>query len=84
MDIRFASAGILYVYSGGVNVISLMGLNYGLGNTHRIFKRKEYNLQTSQNGFNYIFEYGVNNNEEIIDRKITVNDTIDITYQYRY
>ena len=84
MDIRFASAGILYVYSGGVNVISLMGLNYGLGNTHRIFKRKEYNLQTSQNGFNYIFEYGVNNNEEIIDRKITVNDTIDVSYQYRY
>lgn len=84
MDIRFASAGIQYIYSGGVNIIALMGLNYGLGNTHRIFRRDEYNLQTSRDGFSYLFEYGVNNNDEIINRKITLNDTIDVYYEYRY
>ena len=31
LDIRFASAGIQFLYAGGVNVISLIGLNTGVG-----------------------------------------------------
>lgn len=84
MDIRFASAGIKYVYSGGINVIALMGLNYGSGNTHRILRRDEYNLRTGQDGFHYLFEYGLNDNSEIIDRKITLNDTIEVFYEYKF
>ena len=84
MDIRFASAGIKYIYAGGINVISLMGMNYGLGNTHRILKRDESNLQTGRDGLRYLFEYGLNNNEEIVNRKITVSDTIEVFYEYRF
>jgi hypothetical protein len=84
LDIRFASGGIRFLYAGGVNVFSLANINYGLGNTHRITKRIEYNLQTTQDGNKYLFDYSTNALNEITNRKITVNDTIDVFYEYRY
>lgn len=84
LDIRFASGGIRFLYAGGVNVFSLANINYGLGNTHRITKRIEYNLQTAQDGNKYLFDYSTNALNEITNRKITVNDTIDVFYEYRY
>ncbi len=84
LDIKFASGGIRFLYAGGVNVLSLANLNYGLGNSNRIFKRIEYNLQTAQTGNKYLFDYTTNNNQEITNRKIIVNDTIDVFYEYRY
>lgn len=84
LDIKFVSAGIRFIYAGGVNVFSLAGLNYGLKNTHRIIKRTEYNLQTGQTTFSYNINYITNNNQEITHRNIVLNDTIQIFYEYRY
>ena len=84
LDMRFASGGVRFLYAGGVNVLSLMDLNYGAGNTHSITKRTEYNLQTAQNSNTYLYNYTINNNQEITNRKITLNDTINVFYEYRY
>lgn len=84
LDIRFLSGGVRFLYAGGVNILSLMNLNYGLGNNNRIKSRQEFNLQTAQEGNKYLFDYTINNNQEITTRKIVVNDTIDVFYEYRY
>lgn len=84
LDIRFASAGVQFLYAGGVNVISLIGLNTGVGNTHRILNRLETKLVGGQTDNEYQYEYSVDNDGEITNRKITINDTIDVFYEYRY
>lgn len=84
LDIRFASAGVQFLYAGGVNVISLLGLNTGVGNTHRILDRTETTVVGGQQDNKYIYEYSTNSLDEITNRKITVNDTVDVFYEYRY
>lgn len=84
LDIKFVSAGIRFIYAGGVNVFSLAGLNYGLKNTNRIIKRTEYNLLTGQTLYSYSIDYNTNNNQEIINRNIVLNDSIEVFYEYRY
>lgn len=84
LDIRFASAGIQFLYAGGVNVISLIGLNTGVGNTNRITDRVETKIGNTIPNNSYVFEYSVNNIDEITNRKITLNDTVDVFYEYRY
>ncbi len=84
LDLKFSSNGIRFLYAGGVNVLSFANLNYGLASTNRIIKRAEYNLQTGESGNLYLFDYTTNNNQEITNRKIVVNDTTDIFYEYRY
>ena len=84
LDIRFASAGIQFLYAGGVNVISLIGLNTGVGNTNRITDRVETKVIGGEEGNVYQYEYSTNNIDEIVSRKITINDTVDVFYDYRY
>lgn len=83
-DIKLASIGFQYLYAGGVNVLSLLGLNTGIANTNRIFTRTETDFNTGNKTIDYIFNYSENSNNEIIGRNITVNDTIDVEYDYRY
>ncbi|MBK8350777.1 MAG: hypothetical protein IPL21_03520 [Saprospirales bacterium] len=84
LDIRFASAGIQFLYAGGVNVISLIGLNTGVGNMNRITDRVETKVIGGEEGNVYQYEYSTNNIDEIVSRKITINDTVDVFYDYRY
>lgn len=84
LDIRFASAGIRFLYIGGTNVISLIGLNTGVGNTNRIINRLETKIGNVNPDNKYVFDYSVNSEDEITNRKITWNDTIDVFYEYRY
>lgn len=84
LDIKFASAGFQFLYAGGVNIISLMGLNTGISNTNRIFSRKETYLSTGQEIARYLFEYQEDVDNNIIGRKGTINDTIEINYDYKY
>jgi hypothetical protein len=83
-DIKLASFGFQYLYAGGVNILSLLGLNTGIANTNRIFTRTETDFNTGNKTIDYIFNYSENSNNEIIGRNITVNDTIDVEYDYRY
>lgn len=83
LDIKFASGGIRFLYAGGINVLSLMGINYGVGNKNQILSRIDKNLVTGVNT-TYLFDYTRNNLNEIIARKIIVNDTIDVYYNYIY
>lgn len=84
LDIKFASVGFQFLYAGGVNVISLMGLNTGICNTNRIFSRKETYLNTGQEIARYLFEYQEDAANNIIGRKGTINDTLEINYDYKY
>jgi hypothetical protein len=84
LDIKFVSTGIRFLYAGGVNVFSLANLNYGTANTNRIIRRTEYDLPTNAQAFDYIINYTTNTNNEITNRKIVVNDSIDVFYEYRY
>lgn len=83
LDIKFASGGIRFLYAGGINVLSLMGINYGVGNKNQIISRIDKNLSTGTTT-TYLFDYTKNNFNEIIARKIIVNDTIDVYYNYIY
>ncbi len=84
LDIRFAGVGLRYLYAGGVNVISLMGLNYGLGNTNRVVKRTETHIATNEPLRTFYESYSLNDSSEIIGKTLTLNDTIDVFYEYRY
>ncbi|MBL0287696.1 MAG: hypothetical protein IPQ19_09920 [Bacteroidetes bacterium] len=84
LDIKFASAGFQFLYAGGVNIISLMGLNTGIGNTNRIFSRNETYLATEQEIARYLFEYQEDADNNITGRKGTINDTIEINFDYKY
>jgi hypothetical protein len=84
LDIKFAGVGLRYLYAGGVNVISLMGLNYGYGNTNWVTKRTETNIQTSEVTRVFLESFSVNGDNEIVGKTVTLNDTIDIFYEYHY
>ena len=84
LDLKFSSKGVKFLYAGGVNVLSFAKLNYGLSTKNRIIKRTEENLQTGGSEDSYLFDYTTNNNDEITNRKIVINDTTDVFYEYRY
>ncbi len=84
LDIRFASGGIRFLYSGGVNVLALMGINDGVGNKLRIVKRTEILISTGQVQNAYEFNYTSNANDEITNRKVNLNDSINVYYEYKY
>lgn len=84
-DIRFNSKEIIFIYEGGVNVLSLMGLNTGLGNRHFIKKRTETRLEDTTSVRNqYLFEYQKDNYGRLINRKIIINDEDEIFFEYNY
>lgn len=84
-DIRFNSKEITFIYEGGVNVLSLMGLNTGLGNHHFIKKRTETRIEDSTSIRNqYLFEYQKDSYGRLSNRKIIINEESEIFFEYNY
>lgn len=84
-DIKFNSVDIQFLYEGGVNIIDLMGLNIGVGNTHLITKRTEsylYDNGLSRN--NYKYQYSFDAWGRMTDRVILLNEDTEIYFQYQY
>ncbi|MFN8296252.1 MAG: hypothetical protein U0T69_08655 [Chitinophagales bacterium] len=84
LDLKFGSAGVRFMYAGGVNVISLMGLNLGAGNTNWVIQQTESLISTGQVTNTFQCDYSPNSNQEIINRTVTLNDTISVYYEYKY
>lgn len=84
-DIRFASIEIKFLYEGGVNVAHLMGLNYGLGNSHIVKGRYETRLEDSTIVRNqYEFEYTKDSFDRLVGRKIKFNNRAEAIFKYEY
>jgi len=84
-DIRFNSKEITFIYEGGVNILSFMGLNTGLGNAHFIKKRTETRIEDTSSVRNqYLFEYQKDKYGRLINRRIIINDESDIVFEYNY
>ena len=84
MDIRYASVGFQFLYLGGVNIIDMLGLNTGLGNTHQMLTRTDTRVSDNQVLAKYNFDYTINADNKYIGRTITYNDTIQVFYDYNY
>lgn len=83
-DIRFASIDTKFLYEGGVNILHLMGLNTGIGNTHIVIERNETNIPAHTVRNQYKFEYRTDNLSRIIERKATFNQQAEAVYQFNY
>lgn len=84
LDIKFGVVDLLHWYAGGVNVMNLIGLNLGLGNTNRILERIEKIQSTDEILRSYKFSYSENSQKQMVGRDIILNDTISVFYQYYY
>lgn len=83
-DIRFASIDTKFLYEGGVNIIHLMGLNTGIGNTHIVVERNETNTPANSIRNQYKFEYKSDKYDRIIERKAIYNNQVEAFYQFNY
>lgn len=84
-DLKFANIEIKFLYEGGINVIHLMGLNLGIGNTHIITGRLETKLKNSTEVINkYKFEYSKDEYGRLIGRKVKYNEQAEAIYLYKY
>ena len=87
LDTRFFSKDIKFIYIGGLNLITKVGLNFGINNSNELRKRTETNLVLNQIVDTYFFkyEYNVNNSSEIIKRSISRTSSPDtLYYQFKY
>lgn len=83
-DIRFNSVEFALLHEGGVNIISLLGLKAGLGNSHYISKRSEFHITDGAPRNHYDYEYLFNTQGDLVHRKIIVNDSMEVNYEYNY
>lgn len=83
LDTRFFSKDIKFIYLGGLNLVSKIGLNFGTNNKNTLIKRTEINLIENKINAYYEFTYTYNNNGEIIKRAM-LWDTDTLFYQFRY
>lgn len=83
-DIRFASVDTKFLYEGGVNILHLMGLNTGIGNTHIMTQRYEIMTETNTVRNQYQFEYKTDQENRIIERKAMYNHQAEAIYQFNY
>jgi hypothetical protein len=84
LDIKFGVVDLLHWYAGGVNVMNLIGLNLGLGNSNHMMERIEKLQATDELLRSYKFSYSQNSQNQIVGRNIILNDTISVFYQYYY
>ncbi|QQR98907.1 MAG: hypothetical protein IPK18_05185 [Sphingobacteriales bacterium] len=83
-DLKFSIAGIRFWYAGGVNVISLMGMNVGKGNKNWLLEMKQLE-QTTGNTLNvFKYHYTTDSYNDISKRDVILNDTVSVFYNYIY
>lgn len=84
-DIKFNSVEIQFLYEGGVNILDLMGLHIGEGNTHLIKKRVEsYLYDESKIRNTYQYQYNFDTWGRMTHRTLFLNEDTEIHYQYQY
>lgn len=84
-DIKFNSVDIQFLYEGGVNIIDLLGLHIGEGNTHLITKRSENYLYDNGKSRNtYEYQYQFDSWGRMTDRVILLNKDTEIYFKYQY
>ncbi|MDB5228271.1 MAG: hypothetical protein JWN78_2464 [Bacteroidota bacterium] len=83
LDTRFFSKDINFIYIGGLNLVTKLGLNLGIDNENTLIKRTETALATSQVVEVYNFRYFYNTSHEIIKRNMSWS-TDTLFYQFKY
>lgn len=81
-DLKFYSSGIKVIYTGGVNIIPLLGLNIGITNTNNLICRNEINLLNSDTVNTYKYGYLFENNK--LTKRNIQNNTDTLFYQFKY
>lgn len=82
-DSRFLTKDIKFIYLGGLDLMSKIGLNYGNSTKNKLIKRSDIIVQTGQVYEHYDYGYIRNSNNDIVKRNIRwSSDTL--FYQFKY
>lgn len=82
-DSRFLTKEIRFIYLGGLDLISKLGLNYGKSTQNKLIKRTDVNLITGQVFEQYDYGYTQNVKGDITKRNILFS-TDTLYYQLKY
>jgi hypothetical protein len=83
LDTRLFQKYANYIYIGGLNLVSKLGLNMGISNTNTLIHRTELRLIVGDTGDVYKFGYIYNADREIIKRNFQYKDDT-LFYQFKY
>jgi hypothetical protein len=83
LDTRFFSKDIKFIYIGGLNLVTKLGLNFGISNSNTLTTRVERELAGGTVTEVYRFGYIYNANHEIIKRNMRWS-TDTLFYQFKY
>jgi hypothetical protein len=83
LDTRFFNKDIKFIYIGGLNLVTKLGLNFGLSNGNTLTKRTEVTLPAETVVETYVFGYIYNSNQEIVKRNMRWS-TDTLFYQFKY
>ncbi len=83
LDTRFFNKNIKFIYIGGLNLVTKLGLNFGLSNSNTLISRTERLLATGDTVDYYRFGYIYNHNHEIVKRNMRWG-TDTLFYQFKY
>ncbi len=82
-DSRFFTKDIKFIYLGGLDLMTKLGLNYGKSTQNKLIKRTEINLLSGQVAELYNYGYTLNNSSDISKRNIRFS-TDTLFYQFKY
>lgn len=90
-DLTFYTKNIKFLYISGIDIISLTGLSFGIGNSNIILKRNEIFMPSgiTNETYNFDYEYDLKFKKKIIKRSIArfgletpIPDTLFFQYKY--
>lgn len=82
-DSRFLTKEIKFIYIGGLDLMTKIGLNYGKSTQNKLIKRSDINLLTGQVVEQYNYGYTTNSRGDIGKRNIRFS-TDTLYYQFKY
>jgi hypothetical protein len=83
LDIRLWHKRANYIYIGGLNLLSLLGLNTGVSSPHILIHRTELRLLVGDTGDVYKFGYIYNAERELVKRNFQYKDDT-LFYRFKY
>lgn len=82
-DSRFFTKDIKFIYLGGLDLITKLGLNYGKSTQNKLVKRTEINLLSSSVTETYRYNYTQNSKGDINRRNVQFSsDTLYYRFKY--
>lgn len=82
-DSKFLNKDVRYIYIGGLDLISKLGLNLGKNTQNKLIRRTEIELPSNQIFETYNFGYTHNSKGDVVKRDVKFS-TDTLYYQFKY